>query len=418
MRPRRRFALAFSTLAAAAAREELVVSTQVVHRHGDRTPITPLADRSYWATIVPSAAELAALADGTAVVPADAVATHPAAGDGVFGTLSHRGVAQLTQIGRELRASLVERDGLLPPRYSASALAVRSTNFPRTLQSAQALLRGLYPPETRDSAGKIGIDVSLSDAMIPDPVPRRSSRQEALERSVLASEAVRAHGDAHEPLRIALSKKLRPLLADGAGQFSGQGPREANASCDEPLSWNKLAEVCKCLDAYGKLPASISAADVDEAAGIGAFRWRALMAEPELAALAMGEMGAAMLDHADRSRRAAAAGAQPPPVSTPRVQLWSAHDSTLFGLLGYFRLAAPAKWPAYGAQLRVDVLLSRSESETAAAALQPTGIGGARPPASLRFSLNGEVLKSALLVEDGEELVDLDGAIAACAAVG
>lgn len=142
------------------------------------------------------------------------------------------------------------------------------------------------------------------------------------------------------------------------------------------------------------------------------------MAEPELAALAMGEMGAAMLDHADKSRRAAAAGAQPPPVSTPRVQLWSAHDSTLFDLLGYFRLAAPAKWPAYGAQLRVDVLLSRSESETAAAALQPTGIGGARPPASLRFSLNGEVLKSALLVEDGEELVDLDGAIAACAAVG
>ena len=37
---------------------------------------------------------------------------------------------------------------------------------------------------------------------------------------------------------------------------------------------------------------------------------------------------------------------------------------------------------------------------------------------SLRFSLNGEVLKSALLVEVGEERVDLDGAIAACAAVG
>ena len=46
-------------------------------------------------------------------------------------------------------------------------------------------------------------------------------------------------------------------------------------------------------------------------------------AQPELAALAMGEMGAAMLDHADRSRRAAAAGAQPPPASTPRVQLLS-----------------------------------------------------------------------------------------------
>ena len=62
------------------------------------------------------------------------------------------------------------------------------------------------------------------------------------------------------------------------------------------------------------------------------------------------------------------------------------------------------------------MLLSRRSSETGAAALQPGG-GGARPPASLRFSLNGEVLKSALLVEDGEELVDLDGAIAACAAV-
>ena len=48
--------------------------------------------------------------------------------------------------------------------------------------------------------------------------------------------------------------------------------------------------------------------------------------------------------------------------------------------------------------------------------IQAHGQGEGRP-ASLRFSLNGEVLKSALLVEDGEERVDLDRAIAACAAV-
>ena len=41
---------------------------QVIHRHGDRTPITPLADRAYWSTILPSAAELVSLERGTTVI--------------------------------------------------------------------------------------------------------------------------------------------------------------------------------------------------------------------------------------------------------------------------------------------------------------------------------------------------------------
>ena len=62
------------------------------------------------------------------------------------------------------------------------------------------------------------------------------------------------------------------------------------------------------------------------------------------------------------------------PASRP--QIFSAHDSTLFGLLSAFDLSAPAAWPEYGATLKVE-LWARND-------------GG---PFELRFLLNDEVLR-------------------------
>ena len=82
---------------------------QVVHRHGDRTPVTPLADKEYWAGVIPSQAELDRLAVGTAVVRTDTTnAPHPAAGDGVFGTLSLRGVEMMREGGVRLREQYLQ----------------------------------------------------------------------------------------------------------------------------------------------------------------------------------------------------------------------------------------------------------------------------------------------------------------------
>lgn len=61
------------------------------------------------------------------------------------GELTAKGMQQEFQLGRRLRKIYVENYHLLPSRYHKDTLYVRSTDFDRTLMSAQAFLLGLYP---------------------------------------------------------------------------------------------------------------------------------------------------------------------------------------------------------------------------------------------------------------------------------
>ena len=64
MRARARLSRALTVASAAVATAESLQlrQLQVIHRHGDRTPITPLADRAFWSSVLPSEAELAKMA--------------------------------------------------------------------------------------------------------------------------------------------------------------------------------------------------------------------------------------------------------------------------------------------------------------------------------------------------------------------
>ena len=86
-----------SAAAASAADGLELRQLQVVHRHGDRTPITPLTT-AHFGKALPSDDERIHLAVGTHVKGNDGV-PHPAAGDGVFGTLTARGLQQMRQGG-------------------------------------------------------------------------------------------------------------------------------------------------------------------------------------------------------------------------------------------------------------------------------------------------------------------------------
>ena len=115
---------------------------QVVHRHGDRSPITPLADREFWINQRPSEFDLAAASEMTREERDGDVEAHPAAGDGVFGTLTARGLAQMQTVGEDLRARYSQYD-LIPEEYDGRLVKCYSTDFPRTIQSASGLLLGL-----------------------------------------------------------------------------------------------------------------------------------------------------------------------------------------------------------------------------------------------------------------------------------
>lgn len=65
-----------------------------------------------------------------------------------LGQLTAKGMQQEFLLGTKLRQRYIEEYHLLPSQYDAKTIYVRSTDYDRTLMSAQSLLQGLYPVGT------------------------------------------------------------------------------------------------------------------------------------------------------------------------------------------------------------------------------------------------------------------------------
>lgn len=95
------------------AAEKLVLAIDLI-RHGDRTPVSKLKKTNYvWK-------------EG-------------------LGQLTPIGMQQEYELGQLLRKRYVDQTHLLPEKYETGTMYVRSTDYDRTLMSAECLLLGLYP---------------------------------------------------------------------------------------------------------------------------------------------------------------------------------------------------------------------------------------------------------------------------------
>mmetsp|Transcript_24513 Transcript_24513/g.40313 ORF Transcript_24513/g.40313 Transcript_24513/m.40313 type:complete len:405 (+) Transcript_24513:72-1286(+) len=129
-----------------------LVMVQVVSRHGDRAPLRPLPlnHTADWDCsdvlrvlhiVPPSAGEMyeRRYIKDRQRMPGTCHA----------GQLTSLGVAQMKSVGEWLRHKYVTQLALLSPNYHPHEVYVRSTDIPRTIDSAISLLTGLYPPSTR-----------------------------------------------------------------------------------------------------------------------------------------------------------------------------------------------------------------------------------------------------------------------------
>lgn len=98
------------------AKNQLVFALDII-RHGDRTPIVNIPKAPY------------AWPQG-------------------IGQLTERGMSQEYQLGMKLRSRYVMQFHLLPERYQSADIYVRSSDFDRTLMSAESFLFGFYPIPT------------------------------------------------------------------------------------------------------------------------------------------------------------------------------------------------------------------------------------------------------------------------------
>jgi len=349
------------------------VQVQIVHRHGDRSPITPLKDEAYWQSQLIKDTTLQKIAENTRLIEADEPNTHTAGGRGPFGKLSDLGLLQMVQVGTNLREQLVgenrETHIFTPDRpLQPSNIRIFSTNFPRTIQSVQGLLVGFFPDGIPDPG--IEINVRMTNTMIPDPMPRNTREQVQLEEKLARRPHMLQKEKDMLPLAIKTTKALHDLLAADAHEanFGVQASFEGSESIEvEPLSWNQLAEITKCLLVRDLLPPGITPNDVEVILEHAAWRWFQTFQNQRMAHLAMFGLTNRMLDYFTNNDQ------------TP-MTVWSAHDSTLIGLLCAFRLQRPSSWPEYASCLMLE-LLEREGS-------------GSSSEQFVRFSLNGEILKS------------------------
>jgi acid phosphatase len=110
----------FLTISVHAQNEKLIFAIDVI-RHGDRTPTTALPNAPY------------AWPQG-------------------LGQLTLKGRQQEFELGSRWRQFYIQQQHLLPEHYARETLYVRSTDYDRTLMSAQYALLGLYPPDKRQAA--------------------------------------------------------------------------------------------------------------------------------------------------------------------------------------------------------------------------------------------------------------------------
>ena len=375
------------------------VQVQIVHRHGDRSPITPLLDEDYWASQLVPAEQLKELEQNYRVIrDASNAYNHNAGGRGVFGKLSELGLEQMVDVGLGLRKEFTSNEGdllhtaLFDPEQnplSSDNVRVYSTDFPRTVQSVQGLVKGLFGQQDPDQP--IDIDVRQTTMMIPDPQPRETVEQGQLEIALVNRPHILIREQQNLALAARATKALHHLLAPDAREAAfgvvQEHPEDVSIE-EEPLAWNQLAELSKCLKVRNLLPEGISSDDVEEIGQHTAWRWFETLSHPRLIYLAMNEWVTTQVESMKRALD----------VSQPALTIWSCHDSSLIGMLCAYRLEKPQTWPEYSTVFLMEVV----------EVIRPNQPQDTHPELAVRFSINGERLRILWDPENPMDVIPLE----------
>jgi len=162
-----------------------LVGAQIVHRHGDRTPINAVQGMDdFWNDQIPSDESVNHLHDK---FPMEGIETSDLYNSsGIRGRLTHRGLQQLNAVGKQIQEDYTKAHG---QALRPDQVQVHCTTFLRTVQSVQSLLDGLFDGTGDDSSTQTPIK-SIQALNKIDPFGVMRARPEANDRmnSLLQSE--------------------------------------------------------------------------------------------------------------------------------------------------------------------------------------------------------------------------------------
>lgn len=402
-----------------------LVQVQIIHRHGDRTPITPIAKHmEYWNSTLPQPKLLEKISRGIRLQRSSAkneTMKHGARGNPPFGQLTSLGLFQMVQLGSQLREELccsnTNTTSSIPRRHKLftvdtplhpSRIKARSTDFPRTIQSLQGLLVGLFPNgfDTHNTNNTdydaesfvVEVDLRYAHYHIPDPQPRHTKLQERLELQADLREHIQRKEKDMLPLAIKVTNDLlaNHYIQEHDAKQVSFGFNVASSSSEEEaastfiLPWPQLAEITKCLRVHNLLPPTITHEDQELILKYTSWKWFETLQHAKLGKLAMHHMMVDLLNNMMyRIRDAEQAVEEEAHHSNSKLlHIYSAHDSTLIGLMCAFQLTQPAEWPEYASYLKIE-LLAVEEGEEEATTSNTTK----QTKYYVRFSLNGSLLR-------------------------
>eukprot|EP00727_Mastigamoeba_balamuthi_P007861 m51a1_g3696 hypothetical protein (430) ;mRNA; f:379809-381702 len=342
----------------------------VVTRHGDRAPanVYPEEGGAVWDCAALEATGLPALTSAVAGVEALAQTQTAAAllprrlwrGNCTPGQLTERGAMQHMRLGKRMREIYVDKLRLLPEKLDESQLFVRSTDVPRTRQSAIAHVAGLYPYEG-ETRVRLRVAPAELETMNPPSHQTACPRLGQIVAALKSSDEWNARQCQLADVRARLE---RAFGTRGLDKFANAfNPYSDNMHCSKQAN-----AACVPRECHG-MSTPVPASDVQTVMSQAEWELLAWSAPsgpvaPELSRLAIGFFLAGDLAPAMRSALAGDPAA-------PKYALFSAHDYTLAFLLSALG-HRNERWPQYASHAVFEVLR------------MPSGAG------AVRFVYNGE----------------------------
>lgn len=237
-----------------------------------------------------------------------------------LGQLTAEGMRQEYELGAKLRKRYITQAHLLPKYYKHGTLYVRSTDYDRTLMSAQSFLTGLYPPT----------EPTLKESTQPalpygfQPIPIFSAPREY-------DDVILKYIPSEEHTRL-LQRYLYPTK-EWQQKYKAVQPkfpewsRLLGTKIDSLEDLEEVGDILYIHQLHrAPMPPGLSAEDIETIIDVGAWTFMAQVNSPQLATIYSRQL---MLNIADYLKK----GSQES--SKLKYVLFSAHDDTIGGALSY-----------------------------------------------------------------------------------
>jgi lysosomal acid phosphatase len=246
-----------------------------------------------------------------------------------LGELSPKGMQQEFELGQHMREKYVNQTHLLPEHYTSNSMYVRSTDFNRTLMSAQSLLYGLYPLGTGPA--------TLPGGFQPIPIHTTPKASDDL---LLPSHDQAAHDAILTKYVFTLPEwqtKTRALQAKFPHWTAVTGMQIHNL--EEVLY---LADNLRISQFYNApVPAGLTDQDQQEIIAAGSWAFLEQMKVPQVWKPIAVHLMSTIVNYMKTASEH---------TSTLKYVLFSAHDDTIMSMLSLFQLSA-TEWPPYASNL-------------------------------------------------------------------